>query len=170
MEPEFSKKQLILGAVGVLLLVGIILLSTSNKTKAPSEALDQNASSTQANTDTNTSSGAASSTATTTASQPTIKPALTYTQAINAYKDRRIQFDATCGVIPLQLNAKNKTTIMLDNRASQPRTVYLDRTAYNLGALGFRLVTLTYPTASLPRTVILDCGTGRNSAKILVQQ
>jgi hypothetical protein len=92
---------------------------------------------------------------------------LTYTQAINKYKDHRIQFDAACTTTPSQISLKNNVTMMFDNRSATPRSFFLDRVEYHLTAFGFRLVTLS--KSPLPHTVVVDCGTGRNNAKIILQ-
>jgi len=58
---------------------------------------------------------------------------------------------------------------MLDNRSSKQRPIYLDGQVHNLKAYDFKIVTLS-TTAQLPHTTMIDCGTGKNNARILIQQ
>lgn len=103
--------------------------------------------------------------------RPSAKPttALSYTEAVNQYINRRLQFDPNCVVIPNYVVFKKGTQIMLDNRSGQARPVFLDGQRYNLEAYGFRIITLT-TTASLPHTIKVDCGTGKNNGQIILQQ
>ncbi|OGZ63830.1 MAG: hypothetical protein A3A98_00900 [Candidatus Staskawiczbacteria bacterium RIFCSPLOWO2_01_FULL_40_39] len=93
---------------------------------------------------------------------------LTYTQAVKLYVDKRIQFNDTCVASPNYVVFKKGTTIMLDNRSNKQRVISLDGVKYNLKPYGFVLVTLT-TTAKLPHTIMIDCGTGQNNARILLQ-
>ena len=98
------------------------------------------------------------------------KPAtLSYTAAVKLYTDRRIQFDENCAVEPEYATFKKGTVIMLDNRASKAKTISLDSQKYSLCAYGFKIVTLS-TAAKLPHTIMIDCGTGQNNGRILLQQ
>ena len=150
-----------LAAIAVILSVstrGLFGLSVSTDTGTIGNATFSAASSTY---------GDASSTATSTTTTPPKASSLTYTKAVNAYKDRRIQFDPACTMIPNQISFKNNTTVMLDNRSPSARSVYLDRVEYPLSGFGFKLVTLK--KSPLPYTIVVDCGTGRNTGKIILQ-
>lgn len=56
---------------------------------------------------------------------------------------------------------------MLDNRLDAGRSVYLNGAQYYLELYGFRIITLTAPAAT-PYTIIVDCGTGKNNATIVL--
>lgn len=92
---------------------------------------------------------------------------LTYQQALAKYKTNRIQFDPTCQAIPNNMTFKNGTTVMLDNRSAVARTININGPVA-LKAYGFRIVTLSSTT--LPKTILVDCGTGQNVATILLQK
>jgi hypothetical protein len=96
-------------------------------------------------------------------------PMLSYAEAVSLYANKRIQFDANCTAIPNSTIFKKGTKIMLDNRFGQARSVYLDGQRYSLVAYGFQIVTLT-TTASLPHTMRVDCGTGKNNGQIIIAQ
>jgi len=98
---------------------------------------------------------------------PTSEQSVTYDQAINTYGSKRIQFDPSCGVIPSYSNYLNNTKVMFDNRYEKGRWFYLDGKGYYLEAYGFKIVTLYNKT--LPYTVKIDCGTGKNNGQILLQ-
>jgi hypothetical protein len=94
---------------------------------------------------------------------------LSYTQALNLYKNRRIQFSPACVVIPNYVVFKKGTTIMLDNRSKKSRPVALDEQVYNMKGYGFTFVTLA--TASpLPHTIKVDCGNGENTGRIVLEK
>ena len=102
--------------------------------------------------------------------QPTankIAPAMSYAEALTKYKDRRIQFDQACQATPNSMTFKNGTTIMLDNRASVARNININGPV-SIKAYGFKIITLSSNT--LPKTILVDCGTGQNVATILIQK
>lgn len=117
-----------------------------------------------------TSTSSTSSSSRAPASPPVSAPksTLTYTQAINLYTNRRIQFDANCTVIPNNLVFKKGTQIMLDNRFNQARTVFFDGNPYYLEPYGFKIITLN-TSLPLPHTVRIDCGTGKNNGQLILQ-
>lgn len=94
---------------------------------------------------------------------------LSYNEAILQYKDRRIQFGPDCSASPSYATFKAGTKIMLDNRYDKVRPIYLDGQKYSIEAYGFRIVTLS-TSAKLPHTINIDCGTGKNNGRILLQQ
>lgn len=132
---------------------------------------NNNPSSTSADNITTTTSEATTSKNNNTAPVKTAKPApkaLTYSEAVNLYVNKRLQFDANCAMTPNFVVFKKGAQIMLDNRFNQARPIYLDGVQYNIGAFGFKIVTLT--TASpLPHTVGVDCGTGKNNGQIILE-
>lgn len=92
---------------------------------------------------------------------------LTYSEAVQLYKDRRIQFAPDCQVVPVSSVMRNGTKVMFDNRAAEARQVRLDRVSHFLAGYGFKIITLSSKT--LPHTVMIDCGSGRNNGKIILQ-
>jgi len=93
---------------------------------------------------------------------------LSYTSAVNLYKDKRIQFDANCVASPSPASFNKGTKIMLDNRSNKQRRIALDGAVYNLAPYDYKIVTLT-TTSSLPHTIMIDCGTGQNNGQIILQ-
>ncbi len=98
---------------------------------------------------------------------PTSEQSVTYDQAIKDYGSKRIQFDPNCVVIPAYSNYLNNAKVMFDNRYEKGRWFYLDGKGYYLESYGFKIVTLYSKT--LPHTVKIDCGTGKNNGQILLQ-
>jgi hypothetical protein len=92
---------------------------------------------------------------------------LTYQQASTMYKDKRIQLDKTCQAFPNNVTYKNGTSIMIDNRAGVARTLNINGPV-SIKAYGFKIVKLS--SATLPKTILVDCGTGQNVATILLQK
>ena len=56
---------------------------------------------------------------------------------------------------------------MLDNRSGDARTITLAGTKYQLSGYGYALVTLS--SQSLPKEMLLSCGSAVNVGKILLQ-
>ena len=83
------------------------------------------------------------------------------------FEGRRIQFDERCQVTPQNPTYKNGTSIMLDNRSANARTVVVGGTKYDLTAYGFRIVTLS--SSSVPKELAVSCGSSGNVGKILLQ-
>ena len=92
---------------------------------------------------------------------------ITYAQALQKYKNARIQLDQDCRAIPNNVTYKNNTNIMIDNRASIARTVKVG-SSFSIPAYGFQIVKLISPT--LPVTWYMDCGSSKNVATILIQK
>ena len=90
-----------------------------------------------------------------------------YTELVNEYDGRRIQFDQYCQATPKSVTYKNGTSIMLDNRSGDARTITLAGTKYQLSGYGYTLVTLS--SSSLPKEMLFSCGSAVNVGKILLQ-
>ena len=114
--------------------------------------------------------------ATTTAVKKTTVPvanqpvSLSYQNALELYKDnKRIQLsgDTFCQVSPNNVMYKNGTSIMVDNRSSQTRTIKIG-TTYTIEGYGFKIIKLS--SATLPVTLLMDCNNQQNVAKILLQK
>lgn len=91
-----------------------------------------------------------------------------YTKLVAQYEGRRIQFGELCQATPNNVTFKNGTSILLDNRADEVRTMQLGNKSYTLAAYGYRVVTLNY--SPLPYTITLDCNKQYNVATILIQK
>jgi hypothetical protein len=93
---------------------------------------------------------------------------LSYEQAVEKYKDRRIQFGEDCQAHPNAVTYKDNTGIMLDNRSAKARTIKVGE-SYSVKAYGWRIITLpdTYRTT---KTFLVDCDKSQNVATILVQE
>jgi len=92
---------------------------------------------------------------------------ITYEQALKTYAGKTIQFDPNCATIPAFATYLNNTRVMFDNRYEKGRWFYLDGKGYYLSPYGFKIVTLYGKT--LPHTIMIDCGTGKNNGQILLQ-
>ncbi len=110
-----------------------------------------------------TSDGSQNSTGSTNAPKTT----MTYAQALATYADKRIQLDTTCQAHPNNVTYKNGTSIMIDNRSPQAVSVHIGAT-YAVKAYGFKIIKLT--SATLPSTLLIDCGVSQNVATILLQK
>jgi hypothetical protein len=109
----------------------------------------------------------ATKTVTTKPKTSTAPSSMSYTDALKAYAGRIIQFDSSCQAHPVAATFKSGTSVMLDNRSSSARTVSIDGTSYSLAANGFRIITLS--SASLPRTLQVNCGSSVNVMNLLLQ-
>lgn len=92
---------------------------------------------------------------------------VSYAQALEKYKDARIQLDQNCQATPNIMTFKNNTNIMIDNRASIARTVKVGST-FSIKGYGFKIVKLSSTT--LPATWYVDCDKSQNVATILIQK
>lgn len=92
---------------------------------------------------------------------------LSYQQALEQYKDKRIQFDNSCASTPKVVTYKDNTGIMLDNRSATTRTIKVG-TAYTVKGYGFKIITL--PNITTQKTFLVDCDGQQNVATILVQE
>lgn len=167
---------LIVGSIVLLILLGIVLYNwflpdflvkfnflNNKKTTAPEAGNKPQESGAK------TPSPAPAKKSVPKTSAPVPEKAIPYTEAVNLYADKRIQFDANCLLSPNYIAFKIGTKIMLDNRSSQTRPVFLDGKRYDLEPYGFKIITLA-TTASLPHTIMIDCGSGKNNGRIILQQ
>jgi len=94
---------------------------------------------------------------------------LNYEKALELYPGAlRIQISGEpCQANPNNVMYKNGTTIMIDNRSAQSRTIKLGST-YTIGGYDFKIITLS--SATLPTTLVMDCGQQQNIAKVLLQK
>jgi len=103
--------------------------------------------------------------------QYTSAPVYTYEQALNDFRDRRIQLE-NCVADPSTVTYKTGTKVMFDNRSSEPTEIKLDGRPVRLWGYEFRIVTLS--SRSLPHTIDVDCEwlgePSYNIARILLQQ
>ena len=91
----------------------------------------------------------------------------TYSAAVAQYEGRRIQFDERCQPNPVDVTFKNGTTIMIDNRSPQAKTIKVGDQSHNLPAYGYRIVALS--SSTLPDSFSLSCGNAVNVGRILLQ-
>lgn len=102
------------------------------------------------------------------ASQPVLT---SYTKAMETYKGSlRIQLsggDSFCQATPNNVMYKNGTSIMIDNRSAKTRTVKLLGT-HTIAGYGFTILKLS--SGTLPATLLMDCDTQQNVAKVLLQK
>ncbi|TSC90938.1 MAG: hypothetical protein G01um10142_188 [Parcubacteria group bacterium Gr01-1014_2] len=91
----------------------------------------------------------------------------TYSVAVAQYEGRRIQFDERCQAEPVEVTYKNGTSIMIDNRSPQEKTIKVGDQSYNLPAYGYRILTLS--SSTLPNSLSLNCGNAVNVGRILLQ-
>lgn len=151
-----KNKLYIGGLVAILVFAGVMLIWNRDEVKSPGEGVvvDEQATST-----------ATSSESQVEIKVPVVKK-LSYEQALLTYADKRFQFDSLCQASPAQRVIKNNTEIMIDNRASVARSIYIDGARHSLAGYGFTIVKLY--SNNLPHTTIIDCGTGKNSAKVIL--
>ncbi len=93
--------------------------------------------------------------------------ALSYTDAVAKYGDKRIQLNSACQAMPNNVTYKAGTSIMIDNRSPQTAKVRLGG-VFSIKPYGFKIVKLS--SANLPATYYIDCGTSQNVATVLVQK
>ena len=154
-----------IAAVAVVIVVFAVLYYSAKK--SPGDQAEQQTAGEQQATSTQPASSTKSGGTSKKSTTPSTESALTYDQAIKEYGNKRIQFDPNCAVIPSYSNYLNNTKVMFDNRYEKGRWFYLDGKGYYLSPYGFKIVTLYSKT--LPHTVMIDCGTGKNNGQILLQ-
>lgn len=93
---------------------------------------------------------------------------LDYGQAITQYASTRIQLNAQCQATPSRFIGKNGIKVMFDNRNSAAVTIAIDGKKFNLAGYGFKIISVA-TSASLPHSVHIDCGSGKNVAQIDIQ-
>lgn len=94
--------------------------------------------------------------------------AMPYSQLVAEYADRRIQFDERCQSIPMSPTYKNDTKVMFDNRSGDARYVKIGDTVYLFGGYDYKILTLS--SSTLPKTLLIDCGSAINVGSILLQK
>lgn len=161
----FTQKQKIIGAiiglVVIICIVSVFIFCAHNKRER-----DRAATSESVFID---SSDVTDATPVTSVRSNESKPVvpMTYREALVAYKDARIQLDGACNATPFTSTYKNGTSVMIDNRSSVDRTVFLGK-KFVVKAYGFAIVKLSSDT--LPKTLLLDCDGQQNSATVLIQK
>lgn len=105
----------------------------------------------------------------TTSKNKTITPvsSTSYENALAQYRDRRIQLGTDCQATPSNVTYKNGTSIMVDNRSTETRTVRVGSN-YTIAPWSFKIINLT--SSTIPATWLVDCGAQQNVATILIQK
>ena len=103
----------------------------------------------------------------TSTSSVTPRPKVNYQAAVKQYS-YRVQFNEACQASPANLTVKNGSNVMFDTRGVGLHTLTIDGKTYTFNGAGFAIVTLSSKT--LPHTVQIDCGTGKNNANIVLQK
>ncbi len=154
----------------VIVVAGWLIVSAFSKPadKETGYTATQTATSSKTVATTTTTATAPKKTTTPVASQPVT---MSYQKALENYKDNlRIQLSGTsfCQASPNNVMYKSGTSIMIDNRSAQTRNIKIGSASYTIEGYGFKIVKLS--SATLPTTLLMDCGTQQNIAKILLQK
>lgn len=88
-----------------------------------------------------------------------------YTELIGAYKNTLVQFGTSCQVLKSNQVFKVGTEVLLDNRNSVPVTLKIGSSVHNLGAYGYKVISL-----ASEGTFMVDCNDHQNVATITVQK
>jgi hypothetical protein len=99
---------------------------------------------------------------------PKVGAAVTYSQLLPQYEGKRIQFDALCQASPRSATFNNNTSIMLDNRSGDARIISVGGVQHSLAGFGYKIVKLS--SATLPKTLSINCGAAVNVGTILLQK
>ncbi len=171
-----TEKKLLIGGVVALVIIIAIVTTVVIRSKHKAELNNQPVPVGQV-TEVPSSGEPASSTPSAASSTPQAQkqpaqarpaPALTYTQAVKAYQDRRIQFDNACTATPNYLVYKNPVNIMLDNRSNSTKKITVNGQTYQLAAYDF--TTIIVNVKNLPQQVKVGCGQLSNAASILMEK
>src|SRR3989338_8943099 len=146
--------NLLIGLGVVLIIVAVFWLMNKSSVTVVEENAEQSLESTE-----DTSEGSVN------ANVPAVS-SLNYTQALEKYKNARIELDPSCQARPNVVTYKNNTSVMIDNRSNVARTVKVGST-FPLKAYGFKIVKIS--SATLPFTWYVDCDKSQNVATILIQ-
>lgn len=92
---------------------------------------------------------------------------LSYGEALEKYKDTRIQLDTSCSAIPNTATYANGTEIMFDNRSNSERTIVFNLKSYKIGAYGFTVVKAS--ASKLPAVTYVDCDGKQNVATVNIR-
>lgn len=157
--------------VGGLVVVALLIFAFANKKDVDDVAVTGDNTNSETAIDANDLTQAPegvedTSDTKTTGTSPAVS--LSYQQALEKYKDKRIQFDNSCATTPKTVTYKDNTGIMLDNRSAQTRTIKIGST-YTVKGYGFKIVTLP-DTYKQSKTILVDCDGQQNVATILVQE
>jgi hypothetical protein len=159
-----DNKSIVLGILGVAILAFIITSFTgSTKSNTLPEEIIQT---TQATNSKPVEVKKTSTTKTKTETTPKEKE-LTYAEALEVYKDKRIQLDSKCQAFPSQVTYKNDTKVMLDNRSAAKRSINFGST-FSLDGYGFKIVTLK--STVVPSMILLSCDQQPNVGSVLLQK
>ncbi|MBP9821979.1 MAG: hypothetical protein KBC81_00825 [Candidatus Pacebacteria bacterium] len=90
-----------------------------------------------------------------------------YSQLVAQYGANRIQFTNDCQAIPASMVFKSGGSLLLDNRMNKAITVTISGMAYPLGAYGYKVVTVSSPSA--PKIVNVACDARVNASSINLQ-
>jgi len=166
MEPITQKnKSMTWILVAALVLIAIVIFMVRSKNMNQDDVVVDQENAIVAE---DTTEGAEDTTPVTTPVAVSVPAAsMSYQQALLAYKDRRIQIDKNCQAIPNNVTYKNGTSIMIDNRAPVARNLNING-AVSIKGYGFKIIKLS--SATLPKTILVDCGQGQNVATILLQK
>ena len=96
-----------------------------------------------------------------------VAPSVSYAQALEKYKNYRIQLNTTCQASPNNVTYRNGTSIMIDNRSASSRVVKVG-SIFNIKPWDFKVVKLS--SSTLPITWLVDCDKSQNVATILIQK
>ena len=91
-----------------------------------------------------------------------------YSEVVQQYAGRHIQFDMNCQAIPTQTTFKNGTAVLFDNRSGDARTIKIGDVAYSFPGYGYKILTLSSP--ALPKMLNLHCGSAVNVGSVLIQK
>jgi plastocyanin len=96
-----------------------------------------------------------------------VRPRAPYQAAVQKYQ-YRMQFNEACQASPAKLTVKNGSSVMFDTRGTGRHTLTVGGKTYTFNGAGFAIVTLSSKT--LPHTVQIDCGNGKNNANVVLQK
>lgn len=147
-----------LGIVAVVIVAGLVLNKTMTK-KAPSTEIppvpQEEVVATPKSQGKNTSV------------TPPVTPIETrsYAELILAYRNKTLQFGASCQMPISNYVYKMGTEVLLDNRTNTPIAIKLAGASYDLGAYGYKVAAL-----STEGTFMVSCGENKNVATVAVQK
>jgi len=160
-----SKTGWVIGIiVVVLVIIGIVMASRSNNDEYanggnnPTPTVSPTPTPDESNNGTQVGVGAG-------------ETSITYTQALVAYAQRRVQFSHpvglnSCNATPQVVTFKAGTKFMLDNRTNSTAVIkFSSGVQYSLPAYSFQIVSL-----ATPRTYVVDCNSSQNVATVEIQK
>src|SRR3989344_1960704 len=167
--PRVMKKTYVWVIVAIVVILVIVALS-SGRSETP---VQQSTSPTT--TPLATESTSPSISVSRAPAAPTPKPAgtgssKTYSQLVDEYAGRHIQFDMYCQAKPSNVTYKNGVSLLFDNRSGDPRTITIGGVQYSFPGYGYRIITLSRPASQLPATLSLACGASVNVGSVLLQK